>query len=113
MTPLIQRLKELQSQFHDLSDYKFSTATIRLLPLIIQTLEMLQGADKAYFDQIPYIDSLETKLAHQEKLLKEAKVYVVLRKNYLLLINGGPDSEEMNILKWLAELESLNAKEKE
>lgn len=122
---LIERLKESNRKFWESVDGIKSPEKIKfqidqkLFTEIISTLEaqeerlkILEGADKAYFDQIPYVDSLVEKLARQEKLLAEAKPYVVARKNYLASMNGtnGPDSEEMNIFEWLAALDELEGK---
>jgi len=91
MTPLIQKLKALQNQFHDLSDYKFSTATIRLIPLIIQTLEAQEKENYSASEEVEQLThqthdqrieithlkadlaQKDKLIARQEKLLEEAK----------------------------------------
>lgn len=86
---LIERLKESNRKFWESVDGIKSPEKIKfqidqkLFTEIISTLEaqeerlkILEGADKAYFDQIPYVDSLVEKLARQEKLLGEAKPLV-------------------------------------
>lgn len=88
MKSLITQLKAINQRMIDFSDGNDTVHTIALslstkLPEIISTLEaqeerlkILEGADKAYFDQIPYVDSLVEKLARQEKLLGEAQIFI-------------------------------------
>lgn len=54
---LIERLKNLQNNFPELSDYKFSIRCIEVLPEIIQTLERK-----------------EKEISRKDKLLAEARI---------------------------------------